>query len=322
MASSLMKTRIFGRAALLFVVIALTDATAEEVEMTHITLKPLPITAVTTAHRVAFVGDTPRLILGAMAEDDVALELFEVQGHTTSPLATIGLLLPARVDFDLAANPRGGLYVAYEAYGGAVSTVRIQPVGTSYTPKLPSHKTIVNESRPRFVRGGGMAVVVSEDGSSAAYLEIDTTPHRMELCTCLDAIAVTTSNGLAVVAKTLRPGASIANVLPGGLTLAWPRSGGVRLHTLFGGKDVFDYDAVASSSAILVAAVLETGLTVTEISADGVEKLIPVDGLPADLELLSPVLSTGDGTLTLATLAMISSRFDAPSTLFYGVLQP
>jgi len=135
MAHSLWKNRILGWTVLLFVAITLSDAIAEEVEMTPIRLKPLPLAEPTPAHRVVLVGDPPRMILGAMAKTEVALELFEVWGHTASSLATIQLLLPARLDFDLAAGPGEGLSLAYEAYGGAVSEVRIQPLGTGETPK-------------------------------------------------------------------------------------------------------------------------------------------------------------------------------------------
>jgi len=155
MAHNLWKNWILGWAVLLFVAIAFSDATAQEVEMTPIRLKPLPLAEPTPAHRVVLVGDPPRMILGAMEEEEgEALELFEVQGHATSPLATIGLLLPIRSDFDLAAGPGEGLSVAYEYHGGALSKVRIQPLGTGETLTLPPPKAIVYEHRPRFVRGG------------------------------------------------------------------------------------------------------------------------------------------------------------------------
>jgi len=57
---------------------------------------------------------------------------------------------------------------------------------------------------------------LSESDERAIYLEGGTAPRRMELCTCQDAMAMATVNGLAVVAKTWRSGPSVADVPAGG----------------------------------------------------------------------------------------------------------
>jgi|GEM_PF-3195379 len=170
------KNRIPGYAVLLFMAIALADATAEEVEMTPLRLESLPVIEVTTAGRVVLVGDPPQMILGAKAEKG-ALELFEVRGRTASSLAIIELLLPASLDFDLAAGPGERLSIAHEDHGGALRKVRIQPLGTGEALTILPPKAIVSEHRPRFVQGGGMAIVISEDYKRAVYLEGGTAPH-------------------------------------------------------------------------------------------------------------------------------------------------
>lgn len=291
--------------------------------MFQITLQLLLVTEAGTAHRVAFAGTSPRMLLGAMAEDKAALELFEVKGQKALPLTTIELMLPAKLDFDLIATDRGEeLTIAYEAHGGALSQVRVQPVGTKELVQLPSRKAIVNESRPRFVRGGGMAIVISEDDEHAVYLEGGPTPRRTELCTCLDAIAIATTNGLAVVEKTLRPGAQLGNSPPGGLTLHWPwKSEAEASPLLFDGRDVFDYDAVAATDGICIAAVTEAGLEVIMIAPDRTERSIVVAGLPEGFEAFSPALSVNDKVLSLATLAKAPYPIEAPTSLCYGVLQ-
>jgi hypothetical protein len=319
----LQKNSIFGCAILLLVVVAPYNTNTKKIKMSQITLKPLLVTEAETAHRVVFTGASPRMILGAMAKDKAALELFEVKGQTALPLTTIELLLPARLDFDLIATDCGEeLIIAYEAHGGAISEVRVQPLGAKELLKLPSRKALINERRPRFVRGGGMAIVISENDEHAVYLEGGATPRRIELCTCLDAIAVKTTNGLAVVEKTLRPGAQVANIPPGGLTLNWPwRSKAEIPHFLFEGKDVFDYDAVATIDNIFIAAVTETGLEVIMVTPEKTEQSILVVGLPKYLEPFSPALSVSGKVLSIATLAKSPLHLEAPSSLFYGVYQ-
>lgn len=293
--------------------------------MSQTTLQPLLVTEVKTAHRVAFTGGaSPRMILGAMAEDKAALALFEIKGKTVVPLTTIGLILPARLDFDLiATDQEEELIIAYEAHGGALSKVRVQPLGaTKQLLKLPSRKALVNERRPRFVRGGGMAVVISENDEHAVYLEGGATPRRIELCTCLNAIAIKTTNSLAVVKKTLRPGAQIANISPGGLTLNWPwRSETEIPHLLFEGMDVFDYDAIATADSILIAAVTKTGLKVVMVTPGKTEQSILITGLPEYLEPFSPALAVSGKVLSIAILAKPPLHSEAPSSLFYGVYQ-
>ena len=309
--------------SLLLVVLAPYNTNTMENEMAQITLKPLLVTEAEAAHRVVFAGASPRMILGAMAKDKAALELFEVKGQTALPLPTIDLLLPARLDFDLVeTDRREELIIAYEAHGGALSEVCVQPLGTKEQLTLPPRKALVDERRPRFVRGGGMAIVISENHELAVYLEGGATPRRMELCTCLDAIAMQTTNGLAVVEKTLRPGAQVANIPPGGLTLNWPWRSEVEIaHPLFQGRDVFDYDAVATSDSMVIAAVTARGLEVIMVAPDKIERSIVVGGLPADLEPFSPALSVNDNVLSIATLAKSPLPLDAPTSLFYGVLQ-
>jgi len=131
---------------------------------------------------------------------------------------------------------------------------------------------------------------------------------------------VTTADGLAVVAKTWHSGAPIADVSAGELTLTWPWTDEAKPRPSFDGKDVFDYDVVAASGTILVAAVLETGLTVAAILPDGTEQRVPVEGVPPHLEAFSPALSVSGKTLMLATLAM-NPYHVGPSMLFYGALQ-
>lgn len=320
----LQKNSIFECAILLLVVLALYNTNIKNIEMSQITLKPLLVTEAETAHRVVFTGASPRMILGVMAEDKAALELFEVKEQTAFPLTTIELMLPARLDFDLIATDRGEeLMIAYEAHGGAISEVRVQTLGAKELLKLPSRKVLINKRRPRFVRGGGMAIVISENGERAVHLEGGATPRRTEICTCLDAIAMKTTNGFAVVEKTLRPGAQIANIPPGGLTLNWPwRAEAETSHLLFDGKDVFDYDAVvAANDNIFIAAVTETGLEVIMVTPEKTEQSILVVGLPESLEPFSPALSVSGKVLSIATLAKSPLHLEAPSSLFYGVHQ-
>lgn len=154
MAHNLRKNRIFGRAVLLFMAIALADAIAQEVEMTPLRLESLPVVEVTTAVRVVLVGDPPRMILGARAKEGMALELFKVRGHKASLLTTIQPRLFVSLDFDLAADPEGRLSVAYENPLGATSEVRIQSLGIGEILNRPPFVPFVSEHRPRFVRGG------------------------------------------------------------------------------------------------------------------------------------------------------------------------
>lgn len=289
--------------------------------MAHITLKPVLVTEAGTAHRVAFAGASPRMILGAMAGDKPALELFEIQAQTALPLTSVQLLLGARLDFDLMASIQGeDLIIAYEDHGGAMSDVCVQALGAKERLQLPSRTALVNERRPRFVRGGGTAIVISENNEHAVYLEAGATPRRMELGTCLDAIALKTANGLAVVEKTLRPGAQIASTLPGGLTLHWPwKVDAEKSPFLFEGRDVFDYDAVGNTDSLFIAAVTRTGLEVIVVAPDKTERSITVGGLPEDLEAFSPALSVSDTALSIATLARSPLHPEGPSSLFHGV---
>lgn len=322
------KNRLLRRLMLMLLVVALVafhdvETIAKEKDMPSITLRSLPIAEAATAHRVVFAGDTPRMILGAMAADRAALALFEVSGQTAIPLATIGLLLPARPDFDLKAANRGGeMMIAYEYHGGATSEIRVQPLGANEALELPPRKTIVNERRPRFVRGGGTAVVINENEERAVFLEGGPTPHRVKLCTCLDAIAMQTSKGLAVMEKTLRPGAQIGDSSPGGLTLKWPRkTASEASHVLFEGRDVFDYDAVIATDSIWIAAVTENGLEVMMITPDTMGRSMIVAGLPEGLDAFSPALCIDGKVLRIAILAKSPLDPGAPSVLFHGVYQ-
>ena len=296
--------------------------------MSQITLKPLLVKEAGTARRVVFAGASPRMILGGLAENMAALELFEVKGQKASPLTTIKLLLPT-TEFDVTAtDPGEELIIAYGYHGGATSHLRIQPLGAKEWLQLPPRKTFAHETHPRFVRGGGMAIVFSkyehngDDRESAVLLEVGAKPRRMELGSCTDAIAVETTSGLAVLKKTVRSGAQFGNSPPGGLTLSWPWKSGAEIGpVLFDGRDVFDYDAVAGNDGIVIAAVTLTGLEVILVAPDKNQQSILVGGLPKDLELFSPALSVNDQVLSIATLAKPPYPSKVPSSLFYGVHQ-
>jgi len=319
----LQKNWIFEWAVLLLMIVAPCNTNIKEIKMTQITLKPILVAEAETAHRVVLTGASPRMILGAMVEDRAALELFEVKGQTARPLTNIELLLPSRPDFDLmTTDQEEELIIAYEDHGGALSEVCVQPFDSKELLKLPAHIALVNEHRPRFVRGGGTAIVISENDEQAVYIEVGDTPRRIELCTCLDAIAIQTTNGLAVVEKTIRSGAGVANIPPGGLTLNWPWESKEELpNILFKGKNVFDYDAVAANDSIFIAAVTEKGLEVVMVTPQKTEQSILVTGLPDGLEAFSPALSVSDKALSIATLAKSRLPLEAPSSLFYGVHQ-
>lgn len=326
------------RSVLMWVLLSLLSCTfavepAEETAMLPIQLAPIPLAEAATAHRIVFAGAPSRLILGAMAPADAALRLFLVRGQTATPAADIPLLLPARVDFDLVpvAGPGvgqvQGFWLAYEAHGGAVSRVQVQGIGTTVALDLPAPGAIVDERHPRFVRGRASAIVISEDGERAVLLDAERAPRRPHLCDCLDAIGVVTPVGFAILVKTLRPGAPIADVSPGGLSLHWPAVHGPKQppQPLFGNADVFDYDAIASGTALFVAAVLDSGPAVAMLPfATGTPQSIPVDGLPAPLESFSPALAIDatSGALTLAVLARNPSDPNLANMLWRGVSMP
>ena len=314
---------LVGMSACIFLVllaIAAHDPNKNGKAMSQITLEKLPLEGAGSAHRVVYCGASSRMFLGAMAEGKVALDLFEVKERSVLPFTSIDLLLPAKMDFDLlATGSEQGIIVAYEAHGGAISQVRVQPIVAQERLQLPARKALVDERRPRFVRGGGTAVVISENDEHAVDLEVGTTPRRMELCTCLDAIALKTAIGLAVVEKTLRPGAQVADVPPGALTLHWPWiSDADTARPLFDGRDVYDYDAITYTDGIVIAAVTIKGLEVEMVDHDRTEWSILANGLPEGHDLFSPALNASDSALRIATLARPTLQPEEPASLYFG----
>jgi hypothetical protein len=243
------------------------------------------------------------MLLGAMAQDRPGLLLYELQGGVTRPLSRIDLILPARADFDVVTTGDGKLLVAYEEHGGAVAALRFAaPLGGT-VPQTPPRTRIVGETHPRFVRGSDAGVVVSEDTERAVHIGTGAAGARRTLCTCFDAIATLTPNGPALVSKKLRPGPTLAGILPGTLMLEWPAGQNTPPVVLFRDRHVFDYDVTAAGSDLVIAAITREGPIAAVAASDGSMREVVVEGLPSALEAFSPALHVIARSATLALLA-------------------
>ena len=210
--------------------------------------------------------------------------------------------------------------MAYEDHGGATAALRFAaPLGGAI-PNAPPRGRIASDLRPRFVRGNTGALIVSEDHERATYVEIRSPGARRQLCACLDAVAVSTARGLAVVSKVLRPGAMVGGVPAGALMLEWPIGAHTLPLPLFGARDVFDYDATGVENDVVIAAVTREGPAVVIVATNGSVRDVAVEGLPHGLEPFSPALHAIARSATLALLARAAPSSGGPTLLFVGTI--